>query len=74
MLFYTKVALTFFPGGMLQQGVTELQMADPDEESFEVKLGVGAERILQTRLHEDVVQVKPNHQHEVKACGNILTG
>lgn len=60
------VTLTFFPGGMMQHGTAEVQMADPDEQAFQFRLQVGAERILQTRLHEDVTEVRPNHHYSVR--------
>jgi hypothetical protein len=65
------VTLTFFPGGMMQPGTAEVRLADPDEDVFQVGLEVGAERILQTRLHEDITTVKPNHHYSVRIESDV---
>jgi hypothetical protein len=66
-----QVTLTFFPGGMMQHDTAEVRMADPDEAAFQIELEVEAQRILQTRLHEDIVEVKPNRHYSVRIESDV---
>jgi len=65
------VTLTFIPGGSMRLGTGEVLSGDPEERGFQTELEVGAERILQTRLHEDIVEVEPNHHYSVRIESNL---